>query len=208
MCLLCKYVSSVFYVLGSVLVLGGSSECQTRFPVSRCSRYTVGETRKRPSRCGQVRERCANTDGALKPGRDGGVGSGEAAQSGLYVPRLRKRGELHRLREGGGCPRQRGQHVQRLRGKSELGPFGEQPNIQSGCGMVGGSGRRLGGCWELRVRGPRAPAQLGCTYCGHWYSAAACPCTPSQHAQTPVFWNKSKGLEPPGSPRGAGSHSR
>lgn len=161
MCLLCKYVSSVFYVLGSVLVLGGSSECQTHFLVSRCSRYTVGETRKRPSRCGQVRERCANTDGALKPGRDGGVGSGEAAQSGLYVPRLRKRGELHRLREGGGCPRQRGQHVQRLRGKSELGPFGEQPNVQSGCGMVGGSGRRLGRLLGTKSEGPKGAGPAG-----------------------------------------------
>lgn len=95
-------------------------------------------------------------------------------------------------------------HVQRPRGDRELGTSREQLVFQSDCSrMKAGEVAR-----ELTVKGPRVPVPLGYTYCGHWCSAAACPCTPSQHAQTPVFWNKSKGLEPPGGARGAGSHNR
>lgn len=56
---------------------------------------------------------------------------------------------------------------------------------------------------DTAEEGPRAG-----TYCGHWCSAAACRCILSRRAQTPVFWNKSKGLEPPGGTQGGGSHSR
>lgn len=36
--------------------------------------------------------------------------------------------------------------------------------------------------------GPPGPGGGPGTYCGRWCSAAACPCTPSLPAQSPVFW--------------------
>lgn len=50
---------------------------------------------------------------------------------------------------------------------------------------------------EMVETGPQGVSMARvCTYCVHWCSAVACPCTLSRHVQTPVFWNKSKGLEP------------
>lgn len=89
-----------------------------------------------------------------------GRGSGEAAQSGLYMLRpgegqsyTGKRRRVMRLER-----RQRGRQVQRPRGDSELGWFREQLDVQSGCGKVGGSGRRPRGCWgtaKQRAQGCR-----------------------------------------------------
>ena len=81
--------------------------------------------------------------------------------------------------------------------------------FMSDCSKGGGRQRRLERLLRsCQVKDPRVPAPPRYTYCGRWCSVAAYLCTPSQHVQTPVFWNKSKGLEPPGGARGDGSHSR
>lgn len=127
-------------------------------------------------------------------------------EDGSYCPpQYSKRGH----RQG---PEPQGQGQGQAGGVSLMGPR-ERQGRHEGWGWMGTPGRRASRC-QGQEDGMAIPWQVektscgASTYCGHWCSAAACPCTPSRHVQTPVFWNKSKGLEPSADAQGAGSHSR